>query len=286
MARTELFGISWETWLQFLIIVAASLVVARLVYILLRRTLDDHINMRRSKVFARLVEYTIVAIGLYLGLFLILGLDITAALASAGIIGIAIAFAAQQIIQNFMAGLLMAVDRRVQLEDWVEIVGDPPTGVAKVKDISLTRTVLVDLSGRQIYVPNSVLFNSLVINYTKAGLVKVLFEVKVPTASVDKATSIILEVAAKEEKVLPQVGPAEQSKVDEQLKLQKLQHLFEDLPPAQMFVPRVMITKLEGRVVTLSVRIWIVEVQKRDEIVSSLMRLLLDRCQEEGISFV
>lgn len=190
MAESDptLLGVPIDMWLLFIIVMVVTGVIARAVYVLLRRSFDPRLSKRRSKNVARLAEYATLVAGLYIGIFTILQVNVTALVASLGIAGITIAFASQQIIQNFMAGVLMEVDRRVQVEDWIEIIGSS-VKAARVRDITLTKTVLLDPSGKQVYVPNSVLISSQVINYTKAGFVEVPIEVKVRMADIDKVTS-------------------------------------------------------------------------------------------------
>ena len=62
-----------------------------------------------------------------------------------GLVGVAIAFASQQIISNLLSGLLISFTRPIQLEDWVEVGLAPSTGVCRVKDINLMATVLRDI---------------------------------------------------------------------------------------------------------------------------------------------
>ena len=279
-----LLGVPIDMWLLFIIVMVVTGVIARAVYVLLRRYLDPKVSKRRSKNVARLAEYAILVTGLYIGIFAVLQVNATALVASLGIAGIAIAFASQQIIQNFMAGVLMGVDRRVQVEDWVEIIGSS-VKAARVRDITLTKTILLDPGGRQVYVPNALLITSQVINYTKAGFVEVPIEVKVRMADIDKVTEVMLEVADKEDKVLPNVDPHEREQMESRFKLMPIRQLFDNHPPVELFKPRVLVSKIDGADVILSVRIWIMEVQKRDEIVSSFLMHVVHRCNQENLCF-
>ena len=55
----------------------------------------------------------------------------------------------------------------------MDIGGTPDTKPARVKDITLTKTILLDPQGKLVIVPNSVIVSSKVINYTKAGFFEV-----------------------------------------------------------------------------------------------------------------
>jgi small-conductance mechanosensitive channel len=118
---------------------------------------------------ARATEYVVFILGFSYGLYYILGLELKAFVASLGIISIAVAFASQQIIQNVIAGILIAVSRPVELDDWVDISG---TGISNIKDITLTRPVLRDKNGRLYYIPNSILISSIIVTIQNQVLSK------------------------------------------------------------------------------------------------------------------
>jgi small-conductance mechanosensitive channel len=119
-------NVTLENFLIFIFIVLLIVVVGNISYALMRRLFDDKLSLRDSKLIARVIEYILYTLGFYYGVRYLLNLDLNALLASLGIFSIAIAFGSQQIIQNFIAGLLISVGRPIQLDDWVEI-GD--TGI-------------------------------------------------------------------------------------------------------------------------------------------------------------
>ncbi|MEM2979347.1 MAG: mechanosensitive ion channel, partial [Methanomassiliicoccales archaeon] len=133
---------------MFIIVLLLMVVVAKSTYALLRRFLDVRITKKRSKMIAKIVQYSLIAVGLYLGFWEVLKLDISALLVSLGVIGIAIALASQQVIQNAFAGILISFTKPLEVEDWVEVGGMPATGLCRVKDINLINTVMRDLDGR------------------------------------------------------------------------------------------------------------------------------------------
>jgi hypothetical protein len=75
-------------------------------------------------------------------------------------------------------------------------------------------------------------------------------------------------------------------KMEDQYQLHKIHELFDYLPPMERFQPRVLISRIDGDGAFLSIRIWIMEVQKKDEIISHFLKHLLDRCDQEGVHFV
>lgn len=91
----------------------------------------------------------------------ILEIDITPFLAAAGIIGLAFALAAQDILSNFFGGAIIAVDKPFKLHDRIKIneyVGD-------VVHVGPRSTRLKTLDNQIITIPNSTITNSFVVNY-------------------------------------------------------------------------------------------------------------------------
>lgn len=97
----------------------------------------------------------------------VLNLDktVTTLLAGAGIIGLALGFAFQDIASNFIAGVLMAAQRPLRRGELVETSGE--TGV--VERILLRTTELRNLQGLQVIIPNKDIFQSVLINYSRNG---------------------------------------------------------------------------------------------------------------------
>jgi len=277
-------NVSLEYFLIFIFIFLLTVVVGNISYALMRRLFDDKLSLRNSKLIARVIEYTLYILGFYYGVRYVLNLDLNALIASLGIFSIAVAFGSQQIIQNFIAGLLISVGRPIQLDDWVEI-GD--TGISNIKDIKLTRTVLRNKDGKLFYVPNSLLISTIIINYTKSGFVEIPVPLTIPyTCDIEKVKNIIKEVAHGHRKILPNVSRVEQNIISKLIELSNIRILFKDKLDMSMFEPRVLISDISDSKTTLSVRIWIREIDKKDEIISEFLEKLLEKFKEEKIELI
>ena len=138
MADTFIFGVTLEDLLLFILVVLVTIIGGRLLYNLVRNTINQRISRRGSKILAKMLQYSVYVIGLYLGVVVFLGADnLTALGASLGLAALGIGFASQQIIQNMMAGAMLTFDRRILLDDWIDIVGTRDFAIARVKDITL-----------------------------------------------------------------------------------------------------------------------------------------------------
>jgi small conductance mechanosensitive channel len=287
MAADNLFigKVPLEAFLLFLFTFLLTLIVSNVSYVLMRWLLDAKLSRRHSKLIARLIQYAVIISGLYVGIHRVLGEDLTAFAASLGVFSIALAFSSQQIIQNLIAGLLIIIERPIQLEDWIEVGGAPETGVCKVKDISLTTTVLRNINGRLIYLPNSVLLSSRLINYTKSGFVEIPVPLTIPTGSdFETVKGIVLDVTDKNAGILPNVPTEEKAIMTHILEISRFKGLFEHDLNVKIFEPRILIADVSGSKITLSVRIWIREINRKDEIVSEFLESLSKRLKEENIA--
>ncbi len=268
----------------FTVLVVVSTIAARLLGNLIRNNLDEKVGRRTSKTVARVFFYTIVGAAVLIGFSQILRMDFSGLIISLGLVGVAIAFASQQIISNLLSGLLISVLRPIQLEDWVEVGLAPTTGVCRVKDINLMTTVLRDVDGRIIVVPNSQIINGKVINYSQAGFVAVSFDLWFDLDSpVDAIRRIVYEEADRDPHILPDVSEAERRIALKIFERPAIRSLFGGAADLSALDPKVNILDLREDKIRINIRVWIREMNKRDEIVSGFLEALKERFKGEGV---
>jgi small-conductance mechanosensitive channel len=131
------------------------------------------------------VAATLIGFGAVLGAFATL----------LGALSLALGFAAQDMIENFVAGIFILRDKPFQIGDWIEWYGDTErTGV--VKDIQLRVTKLETFDNELITVPNSELASTAVKNPVANRELRVPFTFGVGYGDdIDQAREIILEEA-------------------------------------------------------------------------------------------
>ena len=164
------FLINWlyQTGWKILLIMALSLAlymaINRFVPLAVRRTISERTIGRRTKrrqaeiekranTLSRLIkEVSVVVIGT-IAIFTILEqlqINITAALAGLGIVGIAVGFGAQYVIRDFINGFFIYFENQFNVGDVIKI-GDA-SGI--VEETTLRRTILRDLDGARHIIPN------------------------------------------------------------------------------------------------------------------------------------
>jgi small-conductance mechanosensitive channel len=279
-------GVSLDAFLAFLFTFIGFLFLGNLAYLLLRRALDGHVSRGTAKWTAAILQYGITIGGIYASARHFLAFDLTAFVASLGILGIVVAFSSRQIIQNAIAGILITINRPVQLEEWVIVSGRPETGPGKVQDISFTTTTLRGLDGGLVLTPNSSIITSKVINYSRAGLLEVSIPLAVPvTADLARVQEIALRAAHDHPRILPHVEPAERSAVQNLFDLPYIGRLSSDLPRPglALFEPKMQVSSIKEDWVRLTVRVWIREIPGKDLIVSEYLDTVIERLKAEDL---
>lgn len=146
-----------------------GLIVFALVYIvwlILRRLLRTALNRaqvdRTAASFLEMVaKYGFLSIG---GIYALnaAGVNTSALLASLGIAGLTIGFAARDALSNLISGVLIYLDRPFVIGDLVEIEGQ----YGRVDRITLRSTRVITVDGKMLAVPNTEVINRTVISYT------------------------------------------------------------------------------------------------------------------------
>lgn len=268
----------------FIMLQIGAVIVARVGNMAIRHYLDERMGKRFSKGVARMYQYTVLIIAALIGFNAILNLDFQAAVLSLGVASIAIAFASQQIIQNAISGLLIAIIKPIQLEDWVEVGPIPLTNISRVKDITLMNTVLKEVDGRIITVPNSQIINGKVINYTRAGFTAVNIPLWIANiANLERIQKIVYEEADRNPLILPEVDGEERGALSRLFERRPVRSRFGSEANLNALDPQVNIAEVQGTRARLVIKIWIREAHRREEIVSGFLAEICKKFAEEGI---
>mgnify|MGYP002332389765 FL=1 len=127
--------------------------------------------------------------------FLVWNIDLTAWIASAGILGLAISFAAKDTLANIVSGVFIMADAPYKLGDFI-VLDSGERGV--VRSIGIRSTRLLTRDDVEITVPNSIMGNTKVINEAGGRHEKFRIRVKVGVAygsDIDKVHAVLLDVA-------------------------------------------------------------------------------------------
>lgn len=150
-------------------------------------------------------KIALVAAALMIG-FSIWKINITPLLASAGILGAAVAFASKDTIANLFGGVSVYMDRPFKVGDYIVLDG---TQRGEVVSIGLRSTRILTRDNVQITVPNSIIAVSKVVNESAPVP---MFRVRVPIgvaygSDIEKVEAVLLEIARSNENIVSDPDP-------------------------------------------------------------------------------
>jgi len=164
------------------------------------------VNIQTVPLFSN-VSFVIVGAAALYGIFLVWGIDVTAWLASAGILGIAIGFAAKDTLSNIISGAFILTDKPYSVGDFV-VLGSGITGI--VSDVGLRSTRIRTFDDEEVTIPNATIANEAITNKTtgpRTGRVKVSVGIAYGS-DIKKAEDILLDIANAHELILKDPAPA------------------------------------------------------------------------------
>ncbi|TVR13107.1 MAG: mechanosensitive ion channel family protein [Balneolaceae bacterium] len=124
-------------------------------------------NKTITSLLETIVGISILGIGVFIALT-VLQLDgaVTSLLAGAGIIGLAVGFAFQDIASNFISGIILSIRHPFGIGDIIET--NEFYGV--VEKLNLRNTIIRTVTGQIVYIPNKRVFENPLQNYTTTSL--------------------------------------------------------------------------------------------------------------------
>ena len=219
------FSITLGGILAFLITVWASFLVSKFLRFVLEEDVYHHLHLAAGIPYAisTMLHYVILLVGFFVALGA-LGIDLTKVTILAGAFSVGIGFGLQNVINNFVSGLILLFERPIKVGDVIEVGGN----VGEVSRIGIRASVIRTADGSEVIVPNGSLISSQVTNWTFSDR--------------QRAVEVSVNVA----------GGADPQRVVELLKSTAAAHPGVAKEPS----PQVYVTNFSAGAVTFQLRAW------------------------------
>lgn len=185
------------------IIVVLGIVVSKLIKKLIYKS--EKIDIGRKFAFSRIISYLI-----YIVVFLLvmksLGVNISPLLLGSGAILVGVGLGLQNLILDFISGVIILIDRTIRVGDVVDIDGT----VGKVQEIQMRTTTILTRDNKSIIFPNSELTKNKLINFSHKND-EVRFSIQVGVGyetEIEKAEQLMIEAALEQNDVLKDPKPS------------------------------------------------------------------------------
>lgn len=158
-------SVSVRDVIAFALTVWLSHLLARLVDFVLREDVFTRVQAGRGVPYAisGLVRYTLIFLGFLVGLSAA-GVELSKLTVIIGGLGVGVGFGLQNVVNNFVSGLILLFERPIQVGDTVQL----PDVWGSMKRIGIRASVIRTFEGADVIVPNGMLVSDKVTNWTYA----------------------------------------------------------------------------------------------------------------------
>jgi small-conductance mechanosensitive channel len=199
-------GITVASLLALVLLIGLVILLERIVrrYFVTRLLRRTHLEPAMQFALARVIGYALLGLGFYVSLQMV-GVNLNSLAFIAGAVGVGLGFGLQNIISNFISGLIILAERPIAIGDRVEIGGV----AGQVREISLRSTTVITNDNMAIIVPNADFITQRVTNWSYEDP-RVRFRIPFGVAygtDLTKLRKLMLEVADENPQALKDPKP-------------------------------------------------------------------------------
>jgi small-conductance mechanosensitive channel len=192
--------------IMFVLVISVFAIISRIVRKIVRSQIFPRVAIEEGTQYTllRVTHYLVIIVGAVVA-FQFIGIDLTGLAVIFGLLSVGIGFGLQNVTSNFVAGLILLLERPIKVGDRIT-VGNTEGDVA---EINIRSTTIRSLNNIAIIVPNSEFVSSTVINWTY-GDQRVRLEIDVGVSyhsDLEKVFRCLREVAEEHGEVLRDPKP-------------------------------------------------------------------------------
>ncbi len=192
--------------MEIVIIITASFFISNFIKVLLQEEVFSRFDVPRGVPMAMgvLGKYFIIVVGFFLGVAS-LGFDLAKMGILAGALGVGVGFGLQNLVSNFVSGLILIFERPILVGDIIEAEGFEGT----VSDIGIRSSKIITYAGAEIVIPNANLISNSVSNWTMTNRRR-RFVIEIRTnakANPAEVIAIITDIASHQPHVIIEPKP-------------------------------------------------------------------------------
>jgi len=156
--------------IRLVVILVVAWWLSRLVQVAMNRLAAHRPNFNRASLYTvnRVLHYTVLTLGFAIALSSV-GIDLSKFALFASALGVGVGFGLQNLISNFVAGLMLLFEKSLKVGDFIEL----ESGISgEVREINIRSTLITTNDNIDIVVPNSVFVNGHVTNWTMRDVIR------------------------------------------------------------------------------------------------------------------
>ncbi len=164
----------------------------------------SHVDEGLRYAIRRIIYYVLMVLGM-MAVLQTLGIQMGSLTVLVGALGVGIGFGMQNIVNNFVSGLILLFERPIKVGDWIDLEGTS----GKVTDIGARSTKVVTADNITVILPNGDCLSQKLINWSyNASGVRFRIPISVAYGSdMGLVKKVLLELGSKHPKVLDNPGP-------------------------------------------------------------------------------
>ncbi|MDH4092584.1 MAG: mechanosensitive ion channel [Cyclobacteriaceae bacterium] len=192
--------------LSTIIIILLSFVISNFIKVLLEEEVFSRLDVPRGVPMAMgvLGKYFVIVLGFFLAVAST-GFDLTKMSILAGALGVGVGFGLQNLVSNFVSGMILIFERPILVGDIIEAEGKEGT----VSEIGIRSSKMITYAGAEVIIPNASLISNSISNWTLTNRRRRFF-IEVRThgnANPAEVVEVLQHLAASHAKVIKDPAP-------------------------------------------------------------------------------